>query len=285
MTVQPPAVENEKVDETTDRAAESRRRRRRAAVARAVRPTVPVVALIGIWWVLTETVLKNPRIFPTPPQVADELVRILSGEGPLGSTYVHMAATAERVVIAFAIAYTVGTVLGVAAGRVKGVYDFLSNLVWIGFAVPSVVWAFIFLVIIGLSNVVPITALAVLLTAPVLVGTAEGIKAVPQDLVAMAQAYRASLWDRFTKLYLPSVLPFMMANARIALALALKIVIIAEVVGLTEGVGLVVRYWHESLYMAPEIAWAIIFITVGLLVDRVILAYFERRARKWLNPT
>ena len=198
-----------------------------------------------------------------------------------GSTYSNAWASLERVLISFGVAYAVGTLIGVVAGRVRAVFDFFSNLAWIAFAVPSVVWAFIFLVIFGLGNLVPVTALTVLLSAPVFIGTAEGVRRAPDDLIAMSQAFRVTWVNRLFHVYLPSILPMMLANARIALALGFKIVIIAEVVGLKEGVGLLVRYWFDSTYMAPVVAWAVIFIAVGLLVDRWGLAYLERKVALW----
>ena len=185
--------------------------------------------------------------------------------------------------LAFAIAYVIGTVLGVVAGRKPAFFDFMTPAVWIAFSVPSVVWVFLFLLVFGISNLVPIMALVVLLSAPVFLGAAEGTKATNKDLVAMADAYHVRGWRRLVSVYLPSIVPFLLANARVSFALAVRIVIIAEVVGLPDGVGLVVRYWADRLYMAPVVAWGLVLATVGLVVDRYIIGYFERRTRRW-NP-
>lgn len=256
--------------------------RRLGALARFF---LPIVALVAVWWYLSVVVLDNPRIYPTPPDVADALFDIVSGEGPFGSPYSHLGATLGRVLLAFSLAYVIGTVTGVIAGRVKGFFDFSTSLVWIAFAVPSVVWVFIFLLVFGISDVVPVLALVVLLSAPVFIGTAEGIKAVPRDLVVMAQSYRVTRLRQFSELYLPSILPYLLANARVAFALGIKIVIVAEVIGLDSGVGLLVRYWSDRLYMAPVAAWAIVLIVIGIMADKFVFGYFERRARRWTDAS
>ena len=263
-------------------AISGRRVARRPGVGRltaAFRFMVPIVGLIGVWWIWA-TLLDSPRIYPTPPDVFTELVRIVSGDGPFGSTYAEMWATLSRVLVAFSLAYVIGTVTGVIAGRKKAVFDFSTSLVWIAFAVPSVVWVFIFLIVFGISDVVPVLALVVLLSAPVFIGSAEGVKAVSQDLIGMADSYRVRPFERLTGLYLPSILPYMLANARVSFALGMKIVIVAEVIGLPNGIGLLVRYWSDKLYMAPVVAWAIVMITFGLVVDRYVFGYFERRAKQ-----
>lgn len=242
---------------------------------------VPVVVLVAVWWALTATVLQQERIYPPPSLVAEELLRILSGDGPIGSTYSHMGATMLRLLSSFVLAFLGGTLLGVLAGRKKWVFDFLDNLVWVAMAVPSVVWVFIFVIVFGVGDVVPVAALVVLLGAPVLIGTAEGVKAVPEDLVTMATSYRAGVWQRLFSLYLPSIAPYMAANARVAFALGIKIVIIAEVIGLPNGVGLLVQYWSDRLFMAPVVAWGLLLMVLGLVVDSFVFAPLERRTRAW----
>lgn len=242
---------------------------------------LPVVALIALWWALTATVLQQERIYPPPPLVVEEVLRILSGEGPVGSTYSHIGATLLRLVSSFALAFVGGTLLGILAGRKKWVFDFLDNLTWIAMAVPSVVWVFIFVIVFGISNVVPIAALVVLLGAPVLIGTAEGVKSVSPDLVTMAASYRVGPLQRLTGLYLPSIAPYMAANARVAFSLGIKIVIIAEVIGLPNGIGLLVRYSYDRLLMAPVVAWGLLLMVLGLAIDRLVFAPLERHTRQW----
>jgi len=233
-----------------------------------------------VWWISTEFLLQRDRIFPTPVNVVEELVRIASNEGPIGSPYAHAGATLARLAIAWSTAFVAGTLLGVLAGRFRWFFDFSNSLVWIAMVVPSVVWVFIFLIVFGISNIVPITALLVLLGAPVFIGTAEGVRATSPELIEMADSYKATRRQRLVDLYLPSIVPYMAANARVSFALGTKIVIIAEVVGLPNGIGLLVRYWSDSLYLAPVVAWGIVLIAVGLVADRFVFAPLEQWGRR-----
>lgn len=244
-------------------------------------PLLPVIGWIAVWWLATATVLTQVRIYPPPHLVWEELLRIVSGDGPLGSTYTHAGATLFRLMSAFAVAFVSGTLLGVLAGRQKVAFDFLDNLVWIAMAVPSVVWVFIFVIALGISDAVPIAALTVLLAPPVLIAVAEGTKSIPSELVTMARSYKVGTWQRLTELYLPSVVPYMASSARVTFALGIKIVIIAEVIGLPSGIGLLLKYWFDQLFMAPVVAWGVLLIMVGLAGDRLVFGPLERRAARW----
>lgn len=254
----------------------------RGRVREVVLRLIPVLVLVAFWWAMTTFVLDRPRLYPTPQLVWDELIRILAGETPLGSSYSHMGATLYRLIVAFLLAFAIGTLGGIVAGRRKGVFDFLDNLIWIAMAVPSIVWVFIFVIALGIRDSVPIIALTVLLAPPTLIAVAEGAKSVPDELVTMARSFKVSSWQRLTGLYLPSTVPYMAASARVTFALGIKIVIIAEVIGLPSGIGLLLKYWFDSLFMAPVVAWGIILIIVGLIGDYAVFGPLERRAARWV---
>lgn len=239
-----------------------------------------ILLTVVIWWFITTVVLDKPRIYPTPQLVIQEMWSIIKGEGPMGSSYRHATATLYRLLIAFAGAFVIGTGLGILAGRIRPLFHFLNIFSWIGLAVPSVVWVFVFLVVFGINNVVPVVALMVMLTTPTFIGSAEGARALDPELITMAKSYRAGWWSRLVDIYIPGIVPFLMSNGRVAFALGVKVVIIAEVVGLPDGVGLLVKYWKDQLFLAPVIAWGLLLAALGFIADRWLFGYFERKAER-----
>lgn len=255
-------------------------KRARRAVSELPWIVLPLIAFVAVWW-LAAAVLDRARIFPPPELVGQELIRIASGEGVLGSTYGHIAATMYRLFAAFSVSMLIGTLLGIAAGRIRIVFDLLDNVVWVFMAVPSIVWVFVFVVALGISEVVPIAALSALLIPMVLVNVAEGTKSMPRDTLEMARSYKATRGQMMTDVFLPYLVPYLASSARVAFALAVKLIVIAEVVGLSSGIGYEIKYWYDLLFMAPIVAWGIFMIAVGLIVDYAVFRSFERWATRW----
>src|SRR5690606_34854946 len=160
----------------------------------------------------------------------------------------------------------IGTLLGIVAGRSKLAFDFFDNIVWIFLAVPSVVWVFIFVVALGISEFVPIAAVSALLIPNVMVNVAEGAKSVPTELVSMAYSYKSVRWQRLVDVYLPFLVPYIVSSARVAFASGVKLIVIAEVVGQSSGIGYELKYWFDKLFLAPIVAWGFVLIAVGLIV-------------------
>jgi NitT/TauT family transport system permease protein len=241
---------------------------------------IPIVIVIVLYEALAVE-RDRPRIFPEVGEVWNNLMAILGGEGQLGHAYAQMMFTSVRLLAAFGIAFLVGVGVGIAAGRNRVVFNFVENLVWIFMAVPSVVWVFLFAVGLGLSPSVPIVAVAVLLVGPFIVLVGEGAKSVPADLVEMARSYHVTTMQRLRGLFLPFLVPYILAAARTGFATAVKVMLIAEVIGQPNGIGFEVSYWYGKLFMGPLIAWGITMMVAGILVDILVFGPVERRVSAW----
>lgn len=252
----------------------------RSPIVRVVAGIVPVVAFIAIWWLVTDA-LDRARVYPTPDIIWEDILTILGGQGETGSTYEHIAATMFRLTAAFALSFVVGTSVGILAGRVKLAFSLVENLVWVFMAVPSVVWVFLFAVAMGITDIVPIAAVSALLTPMIIVGVAEGAKSIPKDVLEMAESYKATTRQRVKDIYLPFLVPYLASSARTAFALGIKLIVVAEVIGLENGIGFEIKYWYGRLFMSPIVAWGIVMIVIGVAVDYLVFGPLERRVSRW----
>jgi ABC-type nitrate/sulfonate/bicarbonate transport system permease component len=249
-------------------------------VMRATMGLIPIVVVIVLYQLLAID-KDRVRIFPQVPVIWDALVAIAKGEGELGNAYGQILQTSFRLFTAFGLAFLTGIAIGIAAGRNKIIFSFVENLVWIFMAVPSVVWVFLFAVGLGLSPGVPIGAVTVLLIPQFVVLVAEGAKSVPADLVEMARSYKVTKWQRLTGLFLPFLVPYIIAASRTAFATAVKVMLIAEVIGQPNGIGFEVSYWYGKLFMGPILAWGITMIVLGLVFDNLVFGPIEKRVSGW----
>ncbi|MGH3504032.1 MAG: ABC transporter permease [Nocardioidaceae bacterium] len=242
---------------------------------------LPLALAVGVWQLVTTTWLQRSRVYPTPVLVWNSLRRIATNQAVLGSAYADVASTLERLFIAFAIAFVVGSLLGVLAGRYEWLFDLLQAPIWAFLAIPAIVWVFIFAVAIGLSDTVPIAAVVALVAPGVLLNVSEGTKSVSADLRMMAASYRVRGWRLVWDVYLPALVPYLLGAARVAFALGVKIIPVAEVIGLASGIGYELNYWYAQLLVAPIVAWGVVLIVVGVAMDYLFFGPLERRLTRW----
>lgn len=240
-------------------------------------PLAVVALAVLIWWIATIPLGLGSAAIPSPSDVGVSLWNIIRDDIPLGHTGGQLLATLERLFVAFAIAFVIGTAVGVAAGRLPWFFDLVDDILWIFLAVPSIVWVFIFAVAIGLSNSVPIAALVVVMLPLVAINVAEGAKTIPKDLIEMSDAFKVGGLRRILDVYLPFLVPYLASSARVSFALGVRVVTVVEVIGLTKGVGYLLNYHNDLFQIAPIIAWGLILILIGILVDQAVFGPLERR--------
>ena len=110
-----------------------------------------------------------------------------------------------------------------------------------------------------------------------LINTAEGVRQIPQDYRNVALVLQMSNRRFFTKVLIPSALPYIFTGLRISIGLAWLAIIAAEIVmsGIV-GIGFFIWDAYQQNYVT-DIVLAVIWIgAVGLILDRSI-AWIQTR--------
>ncbi len=242
---------------------------------------LPILLFIAVWWIFA-AIMDLPRIYPTPLLVAEKFAGIITGGSTLSSSsYVHIVATFYRFFIAFVLSFVTGATIGLLIGRNNVLFNLFDNVGWIFFSVPAILWAFILVVALGITDLVPIGVLMALLIPKVAILIAEGAKATPADIMEMANSYKATTWQKIKDVFIPHLIPYLLASARISFSIGVKVVIVAEIVGLSTGIGFMIKYWNDKVFVAPIIAWGITLVCLAVIAEYTIFDRLERRVAKW----
>jgi len=244
--------------------------------ARLHLPTLLVTVLIVIGWGLLSW-RYGAYVLPSPLAVLAGLRDILR----TGEIWTHTAASLARIAVGFGGAVLVAVLLGLAAflsrlarGAVHDVLAVLNStsvFVWI---VISIIWF-------GLSNWAPIFT-TFMITVPVVASNiVEGVAGVDRRLLEMGDVYRLSGRRKFTAIVVPSTLPYLVAGMKIGFGLALKVSVVAEIFGVTSGIGYVMNYSREILATQMVFAWAVVMILVMTLTDKLVFDTVSRRLTRW----
>ena len=158
------------------------------------------------------------RLLPGPGAVALRLVREVTEGGLL----FHLGVTLARVAASFAIAMAIGTVLGIAMGRMPLLDRFLDGWLVLFLNVPALVTIILAYVWFGLTESAAIAAVAVNKIPNVVVTLREGARTLDRDYLEMAEAYRLGPMKTLRHIVLPQLYPYLLATARSGLGADLE---------------------------------------------------------------
>jgi NitT/TauT family transport system permease protein len=253
-----------------------RRMRGDSWVALVVPPVIVTLVLLGIWEFVSSSGMVDEIILPAPSSIAEAMVDIVQESFFWNATWV----TTQEAVIGFAAGVLVAWILG----TLIGLFRWFSLAVYppvVGFQImPRVALAPVFLTWFGFGISSKIVMAATICFFPVLVNTILGMQGVSRDARALMRSLGASKWEEYRKLLLPASLPAIFASLKVAIALALIGAIVAEFLGASEGMGVLLREFSFQLLIAESFAVLVALSLLGLVLYG-LAALLESRLIFW----
>jgi NitT/TauT family transport system permease protein len=197
-----------------------------------------------------------------------------------GELWPHVRASLVRSALGFGIAAGIAIPLGAAIAWYRPVREILTPAfeVFRNTAALALLPAFTLVLGIGETSKVAIVTYACFF--PILLSTIAGVATVDPQLLRSAKVLGLSPVTTFRKVVFPAAVPTIFTGIRISGAAAILVLIAAELIGATEGLGFLINY-SQFNFLIPQMYAAILTTTlVGLAVNYGLVA-LERRFSRW----
>ena len=244
-----------------------------------------LAGLVGTW----ESVVALNDIphwkLPAPSAIGEEL---WTSKGLLLR---HTWVTLAEVLVGFAIALVGGVLLAALISLSRTLERVIYPSVIASQTVPIVVIAPLLLIWVGYGMQHKVIVVALISFFPIVVNTVDGLRSADPDMINLLRTMGANRWQVFTKVQVPTCLPFLFSGIKIAITVSVIGAVIGEWVGSSEGLGyLAIRsksqFLSERVYAASVLLSLLgigLFLIAGLL-ERILLPwYYDERNRQPLG--
>ena len=235
-----------------------------------------LVSLVLLLELATRAGWVNPVIVPPPTVVAQRVFTVVAA----GSVFEPLGRTMYLLTVAYAIGCVLAIALGVLMGRFRRMHGLLEPLVEVLRPLPKPALLPPLMLFLGLGDTMKITAVALGVFFPVLINTIQGVRGTDPVMVDVARTFQHSRVSLLCKVVLPSALPLVLAGMRIALGIALVLVVVAEMMAGTGGIGYLIIDLQRSFRIVDMYAWVVILALLGYALNEVFVR-IERRAIHW----
>jgi ABC-type nitrate/sulfonate/bicarbonate transport system permease component len=185
-----------------------------------------------------------------------------------------------RMLAGYALAVAVGVVLGVLLGASRILSTALDPVLQFLRALPPPALIPVSLLVFGAGDSAKVFLIALGALWPVLLNTVDGVRGVDQTALDMARAYQVPARSRLTRVVLPAALPRIFAGARTALAIAIILMVVSELVGADNGVGYYVQLAQRGFDIPEMWAGTVLLGLVGFAFNALFVAA-EKRVLHW----
>jgi NitT/TauT family transport system permease protein len=252
--------------------------RRRPARARISRRRALISILLGLllWEFIGRFVLTNAILFAPFSKVIEVGWRMtVSGE-----IWRHLAVSATEFFLGFGLAVLLGIALGALMGRSRLARDYIDPWVSILYSSPLVALMPFYLLLFGVGLLSKVAIIFTVSIFPILLNTYTGIRSADRNLLEVARSFSCSPLQTFTKIEIPSALPFIITGIRLGLGRGLTGVVVGELFASRAGLGYVIATAGQSFDAATVLLGVLLFTLSGLLMMG-LLAWIEAALAPW----
>lgn len=243
-------------------------------------PKVAAIALaLGVWQLVVWSGWKTEYALPGPGKV---LPRLLEEFGK-DTTWRAIATTMRRAAIGFAIAIVIGVVIGLAVSRFRLLRIAVGSMITGLQTMPSIAWFPLALILFKISEGA-IQFVVVLGAAPSIAnGLISGVDHVPPILLRAGRVLGARGIDRYRHVVLPAAMPSFVAGLKQGWAFVWRSLMAGELIVIIANkpsIGTRLQFERELSDSVGLIAWMIIILVVGVIIDSLVFGIIERRIRE-----
>ena len=237
---------------------------------------VVFVVLIAGLEIGTRTGFITSLTMPRPSDVFSTFVELWQS----GLLWKHLAPSISRLLVGALI----GTSFGIGIGLLIGLFSFvragLVPLVAAIFPIPKIALLPLFVIWFGIDEMSKYALIAFGTFTPTVVATYGAVDNVDRSLIRMGQSFSLSWFSIVRKIVLPGAMPGILSGLRISLAIAIILLVAAEMLGAEYGIG---AYILEagSLYDLERLFVGVTILSILGVVMSSLIGLVEKRLLGW----
>jgi len=232
--------------------------------------------LIGLIELGTRSGWITPLTLPRPSDVLATFQELYQS----GLLFKHLIPSLTRLVVGAAIGVGIGIATGVLIALFSYVRAGLSPLIAAIFPIPKIALLPLFVIWFGIDEGSKYALIAFGTFTPTVVATFGAVDNVDRTLIRMGQSFGLSWFSIVRKIVLPGAMPGILSGLRISLAIAIILLVAAEMLGAEYGIGAYILEAGSLYDLERLFAGVVILSVLGVLVSAGI-GLAERHLLNW----
>nr|ART39627.1 J195 [uncultured bacterium] len=236
---------------------------------------VSIVTPLALWALLHELHAFNPIFLPSPVETAKagwDLARA-------GDLSRDTSASVSRVFIGFGISLLISIPLGLGMGSFRSIRALFEPMIGLIRYAPATAFTPLFLIWLGIGEAPKI---GLVFFGTVFFNTlmiANAVWGVPPELIKVSQTLGAGSASIFRKVIFPYSIPGVIDAARVNMAAAWNLIVVAELIAADNGLGRRIVSAQKFLHVDQ-----IFFVIIVIGVLGVVFDYTLRTLRNRVSP-
>ncbi|WP_050763283.1 ABC transporter permease [Roseobacter sp. GAI101] len=197
-----------------------------------------------------------------------------------GGLWEHLIPSVTRFLVGSSIGVTLGVTCGIIIGLFSVARSALVPLTAALFPIPKIALLPLFVIWFGIGESSKYALIAFGTFTPTVIATYGAVDNVDRTLVRMAQSFGLDWFSIVRKIIVPGAMPGILSGLRISLAIAIILLVAAEMLGAQHGIGAYVLQ-AGSLYNLEQLFVGVAILSLMGVIVSATIARIERRLLAW----
>jgi taurine transport system permease protein len=217
-----------------------------------------VAVMFALWVFVTETGLANDLFLPGPVAIYEAFMRVLV-DGYQGSNLIeHVGTSLYRILSGFGLACLVGIPLGIAMGMSRAVHASFSPFIEFYRPLPPLGLYTLLVMWLGIGEASKLALLFLAGLPGIIIATIQAVNDINPTFIRASKTLGATRMQLIREVYLPGAGPTILTGMRISLGFVYTVLVAAEIVAATAGIGWMI--WDAAKFLLSDI------VIMGLIV-------------------
>ena len=221
--------------------------------------------------------LYGDLVLPSPLETFQTLLSML--QDPIVIEDINI--TLYRAAMGFGISLLLGSSLGLLAGFFATASMMSRPIVTILVGMPPIAWIVLAMIWFGMGDETVIFTVVVASFPIVFVGALQGARTLDDDLKEMAESFQLPWHMKFFDVYFPHLFSYLFPAWVSGLGMAWKIVVMAELLATSNGIGASLAVARSQLDTPMALALVVIMIASLMFIEYIILEPIKREVELW----
>jgi NitT/TauT family transport system permease protein len=238
-----------------------------------------VAAILGLWFFVSARLGSGSAVVPSPGRTLSALGKLWSD----GTLQTDLWASLRRIAIGYSISVAFGVVIGLSIGTFASVEAFLEPQFGFLRYIPATALTPVFMLWLGIDESPKVWLIVAGTVFFNILMVADVARAVPRELINASYTLGAGRGTIMRKVILPHSVPGIIDVARINLAAAWLMLVVAELLAAQSG--LAYQIIRAQRFRAVDVMFAILIVfgVIGLVSD-LFLRWLRDRVAPWSRP-
>jgi len=235
----------------------------------------PVLVLLA-WEGLVRTTVLDARFFPAPTSIVGTFWALIRSGELANAVMVSLT----RIFAGFLMGGVPALLLGLVLGLSRLVRAFTNPIIYALYPVPKVAILPLVMLIFGLGEMSKYVVIAIAVFFLVLVNTTAGVVQIDRIYFDVARNFNASRRDFYLGVVLRGALPAIFTGLKLAMGVALIVLVTAEFVGARTGIGVMI-YESWQVFAIERLFVGLVVVSFLGYVLSLLLDELERLVIPW----